>query len=136
MYKTFRKTVEKIIEIYSGESVENFLSKDGRLKVKSSSLLDFSIEKCGDLLFIGYYSEENGDLVSDPIFVFTIKDNIWFPIRLEQWLGDTEIGTFEDGQYKYYPNINKYVKSFSVDCSKEWENYYISNKNNKGFILR
>lgn len=131
MYKKFRKVVEDIIKKYSNEEAGDFFSKDIKLKVKKPSFLDFSIEKCGDILFIGYYTKKNGDLISDPIFVFEVKEDVWYPIRLEQWIGDTFIGKFDiiDGKevYRYRSKTNSDVKSFATQCSNEWNEYYLKN---------
>lgn len=128
MYKTFRKTVEKIIKTYTGEDSSVFLEKDNRLKIQKKAYQDFIISKEGSFLYIGYYREMNGDLISDPIFVFQIKNNIWYPIALEQVLGYSQIGFFENNQYIYYPSTNKDVRSFSVLAAKEWDCYYLKNK--------
>lgn len=129
MYKTFRKTVEKIIKTYTGEEASVFLEKDNRLRIKKKEFQDLRISKEGDFLYIGYYREMNGDLVSDPIFIFQIKNNIWYPIALEQVLAYSQIGFFEGEQYRYYPSENKGAKSFSVLAAKEWDCYYLKNKN-------
>lgn len=130
MYKTFRKTVKKIIQTYTGEEASVFLEKDNSLRIRKSAFQDFRISKEGDFLYIGYYRNMNGDLVSDPIFVFQIKDSIWYPIALEQVLGYSQVGFFEGNQYIYYPSTNKDVKSFSVLSAKEWDCYYLKNKDN------
>lgn len=130
MYKMFRKTVERIIKEkgvdYGFNSVEDFFAKEeAYIKIQKPNFLPFSIDKSGDLLHVGFYRLSNGDFVSDPIFCFQIKDNIWYPIRLEQVLGDTVIGFLGDEGYKYYPSRSKDVRSFATTCAKEWEFYFL-----------
>lgn len=129
MYKEFRNTVEKIIESYTGKEASDFLRNDNSLKIKKDSFLDFRISKEGDFLYIGFYSECNGDLLSDPIFVFKVKEDIWYPVALEQIFGYTKIGLLdEQDKYQYYPSRFKSVKSFAVSCAREWKDYYIKEK--------
>lgn len=137
MYKRFKKTVEDIIEKYGDKAnAEEFLSEDVRLKIHKKGFLDFSIEKCGDTLFAGYYTEINGDLVSDPIFVFEICGNNWFPIRVEQILGDTQIGLVEGNEYKFNKRRFDDVMDFALSSSKEWNEYYLVETDNTSVVLR
>ncbi|MFF2531270.1 DUF6908 domain-containing protein [Brevibacillus sp. NPDC058079] len=126
MYPLFRKTVESLIKKFGKMNIDEFYATDAKtIKIIKPNYLDFSIEKNGNRLFVGYYREQAGDLISDPIFVFEIKDNRWHPIRLEQVLGETLIGQFENGCYYYYPGNFKDVKSFASTCAKEWRFYYL-----------
>lgn len=126
-FKAFRKVMEKIIVKHGRTSVEEFFKKDEvSIRIEQDSFLPFVVEKAEDMLFIGFYRKQNGDLLSDPVFAFHLKDNIWYPIRLEQIMGDTVLGLFrQDGQYAYYPNAVKSAKSFATDCSKEWKIYFL-----------
>lgn len=128
MYKEFRKTIEKIVKSHTGEEMSVYFKNDNNLKIKKESFLDFRISKEGDFLYIGFYSEINGDLISDPIFIFQVKNDVWYPIALEQVFGYTKIGVFREGNYLYYPNRFKSVKSFAVSCAREWKDYYIKEK--------
>lgn len=126
MYPMFRKTVEALIKKYGNMSLEQFYRLQSKIiKIKKDGYLDFVIEKAGSMLYVGYYRQENGDLISDPIFVFEIRERKWHPIRLEQVFGDTPIGMFEHGRYFYYPGRFQDVKSFATLCSKEWRQYYL-----------
>lgn len=127
MYPLFRRTVETIIKKHGNISLEEFYEADSKvIKVKKANFMDFTIEKAGNMLFVGYYREVAGDLISDPIFVFQLHEDKWHPIRLEQVLGRSEIGDIqEDGRYYYYPGRFKDVKSFAGTCNKEWRFYYL-----------
>jgi hypothetical protein len=127
MFPRFKKTVEKIIEIYSNGTLNEFYLKDSvHFKIEKPNFQNFTVEKQGSILMIGYYRVLNGDLISDPIFVFTIGgDNQWYPIRIEQILGEQPIGMFKDGGYQYYPRSFKEVKSFATTCASEWKSYYL-----------
>ena len=126
MYKMFRKVVEKIIVKEGNVSLEEFYQKDQfSIMVEKEIFLPFHISREGDTLYVGFYRNMNGDAVSDPIFVFKLKDDVWHPIRVEQVLGTSEIGMFEHGRYYYYPGQFKDVRSFATVCSKEWKFYYL-----------
>ncbi|MDZ3956298.1 hypothetical protein U0X36_26150 [Bacillus thuringiensis] len=127
-FKQFRKILEQIIVKYSGMTLVEFMKTEEKtVKIEKEGFLTFTIEKCVDTLYIGYYREENGDLISDPIFVFQLKNNFWFPVRLEQYIQDTEIGNFDaTSKYYYYPKRFKSVKSFASQCSREWKEYYLA----------
>lgn len=127
MYPLFRRTVEAIIKKHGNIRLEEFYASDHTvIKIKKPNFLDFTIEKTGDMLYVGYYREQAGDLISDPIFIFQIHDNKWHPIRLEQVLGRSEIGELlEDNRYYYSPGRFKDVKSFAGTCNKEWRFYYL-----------
>lgn len=127
MYPKLRKTVEEIIEKHGNITLDQFYRSSSKLiKVKKKGYLDFVIEKSGDVLYIGYYTIINGDMVPDPIFMFVIHDGQWYPIRLEQMLLHTPIGVFEDGKYVFNPKAFRDVKSFANLCSKEWRTYYLT----------
>lgn len=126
MYKSFRKTVERIIEKVGNVSLEEFYQAEQKaIRIEKENFLPFSISKEGDYLYIGYYREANGDLISDPIFVFQLQEDIWHPIRVEQVLGTTNVGMFEHGRYYYYQGHFKDVRSFATLCAKEWKFYYL-----------
>lgn len=137
MFKKFRKTVEDIVEKYGDKATaEEFLAEDVILKIHKNNFLDFCIEKCGDNLFVGYYTEINGDLVSDPIFVFTICGDKWLPIRVEQFLGDTEIGFIDDDEYKFNKRRFDDAMDFALLSCKEWKVYYLVDTNNTSVVSR
>ena len=137
MYKRFKKTIENIIEKYGDKkTAQEFLSQDVRLKVYKKGFMDFSIEKCGDRLFVGYYTEINGDLVSDPIFVFDIRNDTWFPIRLEQILGDTDIGLIEGDEYKFNNRRFNDIMDFALSSCREWNDYYLVDTDSTSVVLR
>lgn len=126
MFKGFRQTVEKIIERVGNMSLEEFYQSEQKtIRIEKENFLPFSISKEGDNLYIGYYRVVNGDAIPDPIFVFQLKEGIWHPIRLEQVLGNTDVGMFEHGRYYYYQGHFKDVRSFATLCAKEWKFYYL-----------
>ena len=126
-FKQFQSTIEKIIQKEYKHSLKEFFQKENSsIRIEKRNMLRFSIEKAGNHLFAGFYREVNGDLVSDPIFAFCIVDDVWHPVRIEQVLGDTILGYFnEDNQYLYYPSAMKDAKSFATSCAKEWKFYFL-----------
>ncbi|WCK57444.1 hypothetical protein PP175_25595 (plasmid) [Aneurinibacillus sp. Ricciae_BoGa-3] len=132
MFKRFRSTVEKIIVKHGHISLKDFYaSSNVTIKVQRPHFLDFVIEKTGNTIFVGYYRKQNGDLISDPIFVFEYREETeygedkWFPIRLEQVLDDRTVGLLVNEQYRYYPSAFKDVRSFATNCATEWKAYYL-----------
>lgn len=127
MYKGFKEVVERIIKKYGDLPLQAFYEAEQIvIKVEMANFLPFTIEKQGNMLYVGYYRVINGDSASDPIFVFQLDEDLeWCPIRLEQLLGTTEIGEFEHGRYYYYQGYFKDARSFATACSKEWKAYYL-----------
>lgn len=126
MYKRFRNTVEKIITEFSNEGLEKFYEAEQKvIKVEMDNFLPFTVEKNGDFLYIGYYRNVNGDAISDPVFVFQLKNNAWYPLWVEQVFGDTKIGEFRGESYYYSKRNFDDVRSFATTCAKEWKAYYL-----------
>jgi hypothetical protein len=127
MFKGFRKTVERIIVKYGKMSLEEFFQAEQKtIRIEKEHFLPFSVSKEGNMLYVGYYRVQNGDSIPDPIFIFQLDDdNEWCPIRLEQVLGNTDIGLFEHGRYYYYQGHFRDVRSFATTCANEWKCYYL-----------
>lgn len=121
-----QKTVEKIIGKY-GNLEDFYKEEDFYLKVKKPNYLDLVIEKHGNYLLVGYYTISNGDLISNPVFAFHIKeDKEWFILRLEQTFGDTICGGVDkEGCLSWNKRSYKEVTSFANNCSQEWKYYYL-----------
>lgn len=123
-----QQVVTKIIKEHSEDKniMDKFYNEDEfSLTIKKDHFLDFKIEKHGNYLLVGYYREQNGDLISDPIFAFEILNEVWHIIRVEQVFGDMGVGEIRDGQYYYYPKRLKDAKSFATSCANEWNYYYL-----------
>jgi hypothetical protein len=83
------------------------------LKLRMSGFDDLVIEKEGEQILVGhYYHHPSGDLISDPILAFDYNSGYWYPVRIEQVLGDTVCSFLEDGVRMKYPRRIKEFKSF------------------------
>ncbi len=101
--------VEKILRKHNIDPSE----EDYYLKLSMPNYDDLVIEKEGEQVLIGhYYHHPSGDLISDPVLVFDFNEGYWFPIRIEQALGDTMCSYFRNGKRMIYPQRFKEFKSF------------------------
>ncbi len=83
------------------------------LKLRMPNFDDLVIEKEGDQILVGhYYHHPSGDLISDPVLAFDYNGGYWFPVRIEQTLGDTVCSFIENGKRMIYPGRIKEFKSF------------------------
>ncbi len=83
------------------------------LKLRMSNFDDLVIEKEGEQVLVGhYYHHPSGDLISDPVFAFDYNHGYWYPVRIEQTLGDTVCSFIENGKRMIYPARIKEFKSF------------------------
>ncbi len=83
------------------------------LKLSMTSYDDLVIEKEGTQVLVGhYYKHPSGDLISDPVLAFDYNQGYWFPVRIEQMLGDTVSSYMENGKRMIYPARIKEFKSF------------------------
>ena len=83
------------------------------LKLGMCNYDDLVIEKEGEQVLVGhYYHHPSGDLISDPVLAFDYNCGVWFPVRIEQTMGDTICGYFENGKRMIYPARIKEFKSF------------------------
>ena len=77
--------VEKILEKYDIDpSADTYF-----LKLSKPHYDDLVIEKEGEQVLVGHYYLQNGDLISDPVLAFDYNQGYWFPVRIEQFVGDT-----------------------------------------------
>jgi hypothetical protein len=83
------------------------------LKLRMPNYDDLVIEKEGEQVLVGhYYHHPSGDLISDPVLAFDYNEGYWYPVRIEQTLGDTVCSFVEDGKRMIYPARIKEFKSF------------------------
>jgi len=85
-------------------------SQDFYLKLTMPAYMDLVLERNGDIILVGHYREENGDLISDPVLAME-GGEIWSPIRIELWCGDTICAFYEDEKRMIYPER---IKEFRV----------------------
>jgi hypothetical protein len=86
-------------------------TKDFYLKLTMPPYMNLVLERNGDIILVGHYREENGDLISDPVLAMEGKE-IWAPIRIELWCGDTICAFYEDGKRMIYPDKIKEFRAF------------------------
>lgn len=84
------------------------------LKLQKPHYDDLVIERCGDDVFVGHYFNQNGDRVPDPVLVMDYSGGYWYPVRIEQVLGETPVSFKENGKRMVYPARVKEFKSFQA----------------------
>lgn len=84
------------------------------LKLQKPHYDDLVIERCGDNVFVGHYFNQNGDRVPDPVLVMDYSGGYWYPVRIEQVLGETPVSYTENGKRMVYPARVKEFKSFQA----------------------
>lgn len=89
-------------------------AKEFYLKLSKPNYDDLVIERCGDDVFVGHYFNQNGDRVPDPVLVMDYNGGYWFPVRIEQILGETPVSYMENGKRMIYPARIKEFKSFQA----------------------
>lgn len=83
------------------------------LKLRMPNYDDLVIEKEGEQVLVGhYYHHPSGDLISDPVLAFDFNGGYWYPVRIEQTLGDTVCSYVENGKRMIYPARIKEFKAF------------------------
>jgi hypothetical protein len=70
------------------------------------------IEKVGYQVLIGHYTKQNGDLISDPVLAMNDDLGLWYPVRIEQWCGDTVCSSVQDGKRVVYPERIRQFRHF------------------------
>jgi hypothetical protein len=98
--------VEKILAKHKIDSTKDFY-----LKLTMSAYMDLVLERNGDIILVGHYREENGDLISDPVLAME-GGEIWSPIRIELWCGDTICAFYKDDKRMIYPERIKEFRAF------------------------
>ncbi len=101
--------IEKILRKHNiNPSAESYY-----LKLRMPNYDDLVIEKEGRQVLVGhYYHHPSGDLISDPVLAFDYDKGHWYPVRIEQVLGDTFCSFIENGKRMIYPGRIREFKSF------------------------
>ncbi len=71
---------EKILSKHNIDSTADFY-----LKLSMQPYMDLVIERNGNIILVGHYREENGDLISDPVLALEDICGYWHPLRIELW---------------------------------------------------
>ena len=83
------------------------------LKLRMRYFDDLVIERVEDQILVGYYYHHpSGDLISDPILAFDFNQGYWYPVRIEQILGEMTCSCVENGKRMVYPDRIKEFLSF------------------------
>lgn len=110
----FQHTIESLLKKFNKLSqFKN--SNEFYLKLENGLYMDLVIERQGDTVMVGHYRIQNGDLISDPVLVFTIQDSgNWLPWRVEQIFGDTEVSRYQaDGSITWHKSRYRNFVSFA-----------------------
>lgn len=99
----FQIAIENLLKKFNKLDTFNN-SNEFYLKLENGSYMDLVIERQGDIVLVGHYRIQNGDLISDPVLAFIILNSgKWFPLRVEQILGDTEVAHYQaDGKITWH----------------------------------
>lgn len=111
----FQLTIESLLKKF--KKLDTFkASNEFYLKLENKPYMDLVIERQGDIVLVGHYRIQNGDLISDPVLAFIMLDSgRWFPLRIEQVFGDTEIAHYQaDGRITWHKTRHKNFISFSA----------------------
>jgi hypothetical protein len=98
---------EKILSKHNIDSTADFY-----LKLSMPPYMGLVIERNGNIILVRHYREENGDLISDPVLAMEDDNGFWYPVRIEQWCGDTICSYWEDGKRKINFKNAREFKSF------------------------
>jgi hypothetical protein len=105
-----RMEIQNIVEkILSKHNIDS--TKDFYLKLTMPAYMDMVIERNGDIILVGHYREQNGDLISDPVLAME-GEEIWSPVRIELWCGDTICAFYKDEKRMIYPDRMKEFRAF------------------------
>ena len=115
-FSRFQTNIHKILAKH--ELLEAFYDPSCEsvyFKLRQDSYMDLVIERQCQTVFVGHYIKQNGDLISDPILVFELREGVrsWVPFRIEQVFGDTQIMFEQEGNLMIYPKRLKEFKSFA-----------------------
>lgn len=111
----FQITIERLLKKFN--KLNQFKnSNEFYLKLKNSPYMDLVIERQGEIVLVGHYRIQNGDLISDPVLAFIILDSgSWFPLRIEQVFGDTEVAHYQaDGRLTWHKTRYRNFVSFAA----------------------
>jgi hypothetical protein len=113
MIKSIRLEIQNVVEKILKKHKIDPSSESYFLKLRMPSYDDLVIEKEGEQVLVGhYYHHPSGDLISDPVLAFDYNGGYWYPVRIEQVLGDTVCSFVENGKRMIYPDRIKEFKSF------------------------
>ncbi len=105
--------IQNIIEKILHKHKIDPTSESYYLKLRMLSYDDLVIEKEAEQILVGhYYHHPSGDLISDPVLAFDYNGGYWFPVRIEQTLGDTVCSFVENEKRMIYPGRITEFKSF------------------------
>lgn len=99
------------------------VSKDFYLKLTMPPYMDLVIQRNEDIVAVGHYIEQNGDLIGDPVLVFSYNQGKFLPYGIEQVLGDTICAYFDNGKRVVYQDrikeFNAFQKMFALNLKEQ-----------------
>lgn len=109
--------VEKILKKHNVDT-----SKDFYLKLTIPPYLDLSMERNDDIVLVGHYIEQNGDLISHPMLAMYVSNHHWYPMRIEQVMGEITCTYYKNEKHYFHPDRVKGFLSFQRMFAKNiWE---------------
>lgn len=114
MTKEGTMAIQKVAEHILGKNGIDPAKGDFYLKLQKPGYDDLVIEKNGHQVFVGHYFEQSGDRVPDPVLVMDYNGGYWYPVRIEQILGETSVSFMENEKRMVYPKRVKEFKSFQA----------------------
>ena len=99
------------------------VSKDFYLKLTMPPYMDLVIQRNEDIVAVGHYIEHKGELIGDPVLVFSCVQNEWLPLGIEQFTGDTICAYFDNGKRVVYQDrikeFNAFQKMFALNLKEQ-----------------
>lgn len=77
-------------ELAKKHSVDLYEDEEAHIRLDMLGYDRLVVERYWDkpvFMSVAHYFEMNGDLVSDPQIEFLVKDGLWIPVSVEQFLG-------------------------------------------------
>lgn len=97
-----QKIVEKILEKHGIDPLHDF-----HLRLTNIPYMDLVMERYDNIIIIGHYFVQNGDLMGDPILTMEEINGHWSPLFIEQLNSDTVFAYHKDGDLTIYPDRMK-----------------------------
>lgn len=132
MSRNGKMEIQNIVEkILAKHNIDH--SQDFYLKLTMPAYMDLVLERNGDIILVRHYREENGDLISDPVLAIE-GGEIWSPVRIELWCGDTICAFYEEEKRMIYPE-NKRVQGFSTNVCEEYSGTGVGGERGKEDLI-
>jgi len=87
-------------------------SKDFYIKLIMPPHQDLIIERNADVVTVGHYIEQKGDLIGNPVFAMYVSGKQWYPMRFDQIFGSIICAWYKKGKHYIHPDRVKGFLAF------------------------